>query len=144
MKLSRNHEVVPLYLYLTAGPPILGFFQGSRSVAPQGLGTPLEAPRLRNRVKIAARLSVPFLPQSLNLRGIAAFIHLPGAMPRVKRTHIARTISAFVVICLFFMNFTPWRSTSRDAFHPGDSSDVLSYVNMFIGTTNGGEDFAPN
>jgi hypothetical protein len=54
-----------------------------------------------------------------------------------------RTICALAVICLYFMNFTPWRATSNHVYRLGDSSDILSYVNMFIGTKNGGRVFAP-
>jgi hypothetical protein len=68
------------------------------------------------------------------------------AMPRAKRTFIVRAACALLIICLYFMGINPLRSMtlfrSGGWAKSGDASEVLGYVNMFIGTKNGGMYFA--
>ncbi len=63
-------------------------------------------------------------------------------MPRVKHTHVVRATCALVVICLYFVYTNPWSSGSKPGvWRGGGAADVLNYVNMFIGTKNGGKLF---
>jgi hypothetical protein len=54
-------------------------------------------------------------------------------MPRV------RTVCALILVCIYFVYSTPWRE-GQGGFGRGygGDEDVLKYVNMFIGTKNGG------
>lgn len=69
-------------------------------------------------------------------------------MLRFRRRNTIRALCLFVVICLFFYNVhLGWAgrlAKERLGENAGKSGDVLRFVNMFIGTKNGGEcnDFA--
>jgi hypothetical protein len=64
-------------------------------------------------------------------------------MPRFKRLYTLRALVLFVVVC-FFLYTTPsrWLSTARlGASYRKPRNEGLDYVNMFIGTKNGGKHF---
>jgi hypothetical protein len=63
-------------------------------------------------------------------------------MARLRRVHVVNAACALAVIILYF-KITNARSSASDSnlYGAGDPNDVLSYVNMFIGTRNGGKLF---
>ena len=64
-------------------------------------------------------------------------------MARLSRKVVVRVACALIVIRLCFTTLNPWRQKAKlnapSSLSLGDARDVLSYVNIFIGTKNGGK-----
>jgi hypothetical protein len=65
---------------------------------------------------------------------------LAHAMARAKRTYVFSAAIVLVVVCLYFTRLNPWRWAPEAVIGPYEgASNDFPYVNIFIGTKNGGK-----